>query len=62
MLVQMALAHQSLKHLALPILQRSCLNLLTSVFDFMTHTAMLIWKQMMLLHIRTEFIAEGYEV
>lgn len=51
-----------LKHHPFPILKRTSLDLLASVFDFVTHAAMLIWKQMMLLYIRSEFIAEGYEI
>lgn len=40
-----------LKHHSFPLFQRTLIDLLTSVLDFVTQSGMLIWKQMMLLYI-----------
>ena len=51
-----------LKHHPLPLFKGTFIDFLTSVFDFMTQSGMLIRKQMMLLDIRPQPITESYEV
>ena len=50
------------KHHPFPLFKCPLIYLLTSVFDFVTQSGMLLRKQMMLLDIRSELITEGYEV
>ena len=50
------------KHHPFPFFKCPLIYLLTSVFHFVTQSGVLIWKQMTLLDIRSEFITEGYEI
>ena len=51
-----------LKHHSFSLLESVVMNLLTSVFDFVTQSSMLIRKMMMLLYIRSKLFTERYEV